>query len=89
MAFAGFDCSGFPGETVMQKLRSTTNFKFCGYYLAPAPSHSDPSWMGKRSFLKIWDLALHHFTLASRLQGLGAATPLQRRGARTEGMPLG
>lgn len=64
MAFAGFDRDEYPGDAVMQTLINTTNLTWCGYYLYPAPSHDeagdiDPSWMGKRAFLKGlgWGLA--------------------------------
>ena len=45
MGFAGFDRSEYPGAAVMKWLRANTNLVWCGYYLAPAPSHQDPSWM--------------------------------------------
>ena len=50
-AFAGFDCSGYPGDSAMRYLKDNTNFAWCGFYLGPAPSHHDPGWMGKREFL--------------------------------------
>ncbi|ACR32012.1 glycoside hydrolase domain-containing protein [Burkholderia glumae] len=48
---AGFDTDQFPGLAQLQWLRSNTNLEWCGYYLAPAPSHADRSWMGKRAAL--------------------------------------
>lgn len=51
MAFAGMDCSIYPGDAVMDALRTTTNLKWCGFYLAPAPSHPDSSWMARRPHL--------------------------------------
>jgi hypothetical protein len=45
MSFAGFDRSEYPGGAVMRWLRANTNLVFCGFYLSPAPSHNDPSWM--------------------------------------------
>lgn len=48
--FAGFDRSEFPGDSVMNWLRSSTNLKWCGFYLR-APSHPDQSWASKRTFL--------------------------------------
>jgi hypothetical protein len=60
MASAGFDRSAYPGDHLMTRLRHDTNFKWCGYYLFPTPSHtSDGSWMGKRAFLQGlgWGLA--------------------------------
>lgn len=49
--FLGFDRSGYPGDHVMQLLRTAAHVDFTGFYLAPAPSHGDKSWMGKRAFL--------------------------------------
>src|SRR6266566_10150723 len=39
----GFDTSAYPGDAVMTLLRPS--FDFCGFYLAPAPSHNNASWM--------------------------------------------
>lgn len=56
---AGFDASGYPGDAVMAELKKTTNLEWCGFYLAPAPSHPDPGWMTKRATLVAqgWGLA--------------------------------
>jgi hypothetical protein len=51
MAFAGFDSLAYPGDTMMQWLKSNTNFSFVGFYLAPAPSRPTSGWMGKRNIL--------------------------------------
>lgn len=48
----GFDRSTYPGDTEMQGLWTNTSLAFTGFYLAPAPDHSDTSWMGKRAKLK-------------------------------------
>jgi hypothetical protein len=47
--FAGFDRSQYPGRVVMDWLKTNTDLKWCGYYLAPAPSHGDASWMDAQS----------------------------------------
>lgn len=47
MPFAGFDCDAYPGDAVMQAIIQNTNLSWCGFYLGPAPSHGDRSWMGK------------------------------------------
>ena len=44
-AYAGFDRSEYPGAAVMKWLRDNTNLCWAGFYLAPSPSHQDPSWM--------------------------------------------
>lgn len=56
---AGFDRSQYPPDNVMNWLKGHTNLVWCGYYLAPTPSHGDTSWMGKRSTLqgKGWGIA--------------------------------
>jgi len=44
----GFDVSAFPGVSKMAKLKQNTNLEWCGFYLAPAPSHANTGWMGQR-----------------------------------------
>ena len=57
--FAGFDIDIYPGDPVMDWLKANTNLAWCGYYLGPAPSHPDTSWMGKRILLSSlgWGIA--------------------------------
>jgi hypothetical protein len=50
--FLGFDRSEYPGDATMQLLRTQAQIDFTGFYLAPAPSHGNQGWMGKRSFLQ-------------------------------------
>jgi hypothetical protein len=45
--YPGVDMAEFPGAAVMAWLQASTNAGWCGYYLAPAPSHRDTSWMGQ------------------------------------------
>jgi Domain of unknown function (DUF1906) len=49
--FLGLDTSVYPGDNVMQTLRTQAHVIFTGFYLAPAPSHPNASWMQKRAFL--------------------------------------
>jgi hypothetical protein len=51
VGFAGFDTSIYPGDDVMAGLKQSTNLRWCGFYLAPAPSHPNTSWMGRHSAL--------------------------------------
>jgi Rv2525c-like, glycoside hydrolase-like domain len=50
--FLGFDRLAYPGDGVMQLLRSQGGVSFTGFYLGPAPSQRSTGWMQKRSFLK-------------------------------------
>jgi Rv2525c-like, glycoside hydrolase-like domain len=47
--YYGFDRSTYPGDAVMQDWWNNTPMFFTGFYLAPAPHHSNTSWMTKRS----------------------------------------
>jgi Rv2525c-like, glycoside hydrolase-like domain len=49
--FLGFDRSAYPGDHIMQRLRTEAEVDFTGFYLGPAPSHGDTGWMNKRDFL--------------------------------------
>ncbi|HVE84642.1 MAG TPA: glycoside hydrolase domain-containing protein [Myxococcales bacterium] len=51
MGFAGFDTSVYPGDDVMKGLKESTNLRWCGFYLAPSPSHPNKSWMDRHSAL--------------------------------------
>jgi len=51
MGFAGMDCKHYPGDAVMDALRTSTNLVWCGFYLAPAPYQPDSSWMDRQSYL--------------------------------------
>jgi hypothetical protein len=51
MAHAGFDRSAFPGVAKMATMKSTTNLEWCGFYLAPSPSHPNAGWMSQRATL--------------------------------------
>jgi Domain of unknown function (DUF1906) len=57
--YAGFDTDIYPGPTQLAWLKANTNLRWCGYYLAPAPSHPNTSWMGQRQTLRAqgWGLA--------------------------------
>ena len=56
---AGFDRLGYPGDDVMQHLWNNTNLAWTGFYLAPAPSQPNTSWMSKAALLRGmgWGLA--------------------------------
>jgi Domain of unknown function (DUF1906) len=51
MSYAGFDSLAYPGDAMMQWLKSHTNLSFVGFYLAPAPSRPTSGWMDKYATL--------------------------------------
>src|SRR5258706_14699190 len=69
--FAGFDCSEFPGLAEMTWLKSNTNLTWCGYYLAPAPSHASGSWMGQRPALTGAGWGIAPVYVGQQIQGPG------------------
>ena len=51
LGYAGFDRLTYPGDATMNALITTTNLKWCGFYLAPAPSQGYTGWMATRATL--------------------------------------
>lgn len=70
--FAGFDCFAYPGDAQMAWLQANTNFRFVGYYLAPAPSHGDTSWMGQRAGLQAAGWGIAPVYVGQQLHGPGS-----------------
>ncbi len=79
-AFAGFDTSIFPGTDQMTWLLANTNLVWCGYYLAPAPSHGDDSWMGQRAGLAAAGWGIAPVYLGQQVQGPGSKTVTSPQG---------
>ncbi|SHK93454.1 glycoside hydrolase domain-containing protein [Alicyclobacillus tolerans] len=52
MAYKGFDIDIYPGDTAMANFWNNTPFSFTGFYLGPAPNHSDTTWMNTKSYLE-------------------------------------
>lgn len=52
MGYNGFDLGVYPGDSEMQAFWTNTPFNFTGFYLGPAPNHSDTSWMSKKNYLQ-------------------------------------
>src|SRR5215472_1533526 len=73
--FAGFDISGYPGDAVMSSLKANTNLAWCGYYLAPAPSHQDTSWMGKQAHLRAAGWGIAPVYVGQQVIGPGSHNP--------------
>jgi hypothetical protein len=69
--FAGFDTSIYPGDSIMEWLKANSNLAWCGYYLAPAPSHGDTSWMGKREHLSDLGWGFAPLYLGEQVHGQG------------------
>ena len=72
--FAGFDCFSFPGMPQMAWLHANTNLKWVCYYLAPAPSHLDASWMGKRGTLAAAGWGIGPMYVGQQVKGPGSHT---------------
>jgi hypothetical protein len=47
----GLDASGYPGDANMTWFWNKCGFRYTGFYIAPAPNHSNSSWMSKRDTL--------------------------------------
>jgi len=84
---AGFDTAFYPGDSQMAWLKANTNLVWCGYYLAPAPSHRDTSWMGTRATLLAQGWGIAPVYLSSRRRGTAATTSPRRKARRTAAMP--
>ncbi|MEU3825060.1 DUF1906 domain-containing protein [Streptomyces sp. SID486] len=52
MAFAGIDRLAYPGNAFMAGLMTNTNLLWTGFYLAPAPSQGNTSWMAHLADLR-------------------------------------
>lgn len=70
--FAGFDRLLYPGDTVMTTIIEKTNLRWCGFYLAPAPSQGNTSWMTKRAFLEGLGWGLAPIYLGQQVSGPGS-----------------
>jgi hypothetical protein len=97
--FAGLDTYAFPGAAALAWLKANSNLAWCGYYLAPAPSHQETSWMGRRAAMAGAGWGLAPTYLGQQLAGpgrhdvSGAQGAIDGRGAAAlmagEGFPAG
>jgi hypothetical protein len=95
--YAGFDTGICPGPDQLAWLKAHTNLSWCGYYLAPAPSHDDTSWMGRREALRAQGWGLVPIFLGQQTAGPGSHNAIGPQGstdgaqaaelARNEGFP--
>lgn len=70
--FPGFDSSVYPGLPAMSWLRTNTNLQWCGFYLGPAPSHGNSSWMSHRLDLVQQDWGLAPLYVGQQVVGPGS-----------------
>lgn len=76
--YNGFDYLSYPGDNVMQAWWNSSPFYFTGFYLGPAPNHSDKTWMDKRKTLK--DMGWGFFVLyVGRQQSSSSLSEAQGR----------
>ena len=80
-AYPGFDSDAYPGDSQIDWLRSHTNLIWCGIYLAPAPSHHDTSWMGKRARLAQAGWGLVPIYVGQQVNPPGSLDPSAATGA--------
>jgi len=78
MSFAGMDCDQFPGLSVMAACNA--EFAFTAYYLAPAPSHRDPGWMGQRAALAAQGWAFAPVFVGQQITGPGSHIVTETQG---------
>jgi len=85
MAFAGFDCGDYPGDSNIQAWASDGTYKWCGYYLlAPCHSSNFVPWSGKYQFLRGLGLGLAVLYVGRQQDGCGSAS-LSRAQGQTDG----
>lgn len=77
---AGFDSYGYPGDAEMDWICKNTNLVFCGYYLAPAPSHPRTSWMGHREHLESIGFGVVPIYVGQQVVPPGSLNPSARNG---------
>jgi len=73
--FAGFDRSDYPGDAIMSWLQANTNLVWCGYYLAPAPSHGGTTWMTRRAALQAAGWGVAPIFVGQQVTGPGSQNP--------------
>jgi len=81
MAHAGLDTDQFPGLDAMARLYGATNLGWCGFYLAPAPSHRDTGWMARRAALKAQGWGFAPVFLGQEVTGPGSHNVTAEQGA--------
>jgi hypothetical protein len=77
---AGFDCYAYPGDAVSDWLLANTNLQWCGYYLAPTPSHDGTTWMGTRARLSGSGWGIAPIYVGQQVTGPGSLNPSAANG---------
>jgi len=83
--FAGFDRSDYPGDDVVQWLKSNTNLVWCGYCLGPVPSHGGTTWMNRRGALVGAGWGIAPIYVGQQITGHGSLNPSATNGAKDGG----
>jgi hypothetical protein len=78
--FAGFDRLDYPGDSMMQTIFDETNLCWCGFYLAPAPSQGNTSWMLKRAYLQQIGWGFAPIYVGQQAVGPGSHTVTAKQG---------
>lgn len=75
----GLDTSTYPGDNKMAWYRTNCDFRYTGFYIAPAPRHPNASWMSKRPHLAGdgWGFLPVYVGLQINNSGLGQAVGKQ------------
>ena len=84
VVYAGVHREPYPTPTgntdTMEWLIDHTNLRWCGFYLAPTPSHTNKSWMDKRDRLKKMGWGFAPIYLGQQEHGLGNHFPSKTQG---------
>lgn len=83
--YAGIDTNIYPGPAQLAWLKANTNLRWCGYYLAPAPSHDNTSWMGQRQALSAQGWGLAPIFVGQQTVGPGSRSAMGPQGT-TDGL---
>jgi hypothetical protein len=93
-SFSGFDYVTYMGNTEMTAWWNDSPFFYSGFYLAPAPNHTDTSYMTKRSYMASlgWGFLITYVGLQEGQSGLtfagGEAAAVNATSlAKTAGFP--
>jgi len=87
--FAGFDRSDYPGDAAVDWLQQNTNLVWCGYYLAPAPSHPSTSWMTNRARLVGNGWGIAPLFVGQQVTGPGSQNPSAQTGVADGNVAVG